>query len=79
MSLGRRLSRYLLLLCFLWFVATAEAKTPSQIVVAADGSGQFRTVQQAVDHVPENNTQRVVIRIKPGVYREQVRVARGKR
>ena len=79
MSLGRRLSRYLLLLCFLWFVATAEAKTPSQIVVAADGSGQFRNVQQAVDQVPDNNTQRVVIRIKPGVYREQIRVPRGKR
>ena len=79
MSLVRWFKVSLLLLCFLWFVVTAEAKTPAQLVVAADGSGQFRTVQQAVDHVPENNTQRVVIRIKPGVYREQVRVSGGKR
>ena len=70
---------YLPLLCFLWFAVTTEAKTPAQLIVAADGSGQFRTVQQAVDQVPENNTQRVVIRIKPGVYSEQIRVPRGKR
>jgi PelA/Pel-15E family pectate lyase len=49
------------------------------IVVAADGSGDFKTVQQAVDHVPDNNTQRIVIRIKPGVYREQIRVSPTKR
>jgi PelA/Pel-15E family pectate lyase len=66
-------------LCFLCFVAKVDGKTPSQFIVAADGSGQFRTVQQAVDHIPDNNTQRVVIRIKPGVYREQIRVSAGKR
>ena len=49
------------------------------IVVAADGSGDFRTVQHAVDHVPDNNKQRVVIQIKPGVYHEQIRVNAGKR
>jgi PelA/Pel-15E family pectate lyase len=58
---------------------SAEAKTSTTFVVAADGSGDFKTVQQAIDHVPENNTQRVVIHIKPGVYREQVRVSSGKR
>jgi len=50
-----------------------------EIVVAADGSGDFKTVQQAVDQVPDNNTQRVVIRIKPGIYREQIRVSASKR
>ncbi|HEY8413205.1 MAG TPA: pectinesterase family protein, partial [Pyrinomonadaceae bacterium] len=50
-----------------------------EIVVAADGSGDFRTVQQAVDHVPDNNSQRILIHIKPGVYREQIRVSSGKR
>jgi pectinesterase len=47
--------------------------------VAQDGSGDFKTVQQAVDHVPENNNQRVVIQIRPGVYQEQIRVSAGKR
>ena len=61
----------LCLLCF--FVANG------QIVVAGDGSGDFRTVQQAVDEVPEHNNKPVVIHIKPGVYREQIRVNTGKR
>lgn len=69
----------LCLLCLLCFFVSADAKTAGRIVVAADGSGDFKTVQQAVGSIPENNTQRVVIQIKPGVYREQVRVSRGKR
>jgi len=79
MSFCRGVRVSLLLVCFLWFVVTTGAKTPAQIVVAADGSGQFRTVQQAIDQVPDNNPQRIVIRIKPGVYREQIRVSAGKR
>ena len=63
-----------MLLCFLCFSAAN-----GQIVVAADGSGNFRTVQEAVDHVPDNNNQPVVIHIKPGVYQEQIRVRAGKR
>jgi PelA/Pel-15E family pectate lyase len=65
----------LTLLCLLClFVADARA----DIVVAADGSGDFRTVQAALDHVPENNNHAVVIRIKPGVYQEQIRVSAGR-
>jgi PelA/Pel-15E family pectate lyase len=60
-----------MLLCFSCFVVAK-----GQIVVAADGSGDFRTVQQAVDHVPDNNNQPIVIRIKRGVYREQLRVTK---
>ena len=70
------LSQILLcLLCF--FVAHGQAS--QRIVVAADGSGDFRTVQQAVDQIPDDNKQRVVIQIKPGVYKEQIRVSAGKR
>ncbi|WP_407566751.1 pectinesterase family protein [Polymorphospora sp. A560] len=46
--------------------------------VAADGTGTYRTVQAAIDAVPTNNTQRVTITIKPGTYREVVRVPRNK-
>jgi len=48
-------------------------------VVAADGSGDFKTVQQAVDHVAEENRRPLVIRIKPGRYEEQIRISSGKR
>lgn len=50
----------------------------ADIVVAADGSGDVRTVQEAVDKVPANNTKRFVIVIKPGVYRERIRVPANK-
>jgi len=50
----------------------------SELTVAQDGSGDCRTVQQAVDLVPEKNTKPVVIHIKPGIYQEQVIVPAGK-
>lgn len=50
----------------------------ADIVVAADGTGDVRTVQAAIDRVPENNRKRVVIRIKPGTYIEQIRVPANK-
>jgi PelA/Pel-15E family pectate lyase len=68
-----RLPWLILLCCLCFFVADARSV---RIVVAADGSGDFKTVQQAVDHVPDNNNQPVVIQIKRGVYREQVRVTK---
>lgn len=48
------------------------------ITVAADGSGDFKTVQAAIDSVPEKNKQPVTIRIKPGTYKERVRVPKDK-
>ncbi|HUR98465.1 MAG TPA: pectinesterase family protein, partial [Pyrinomonadaceae bacterium] len=66
------LAKYILLLLTIQVVAVGAAR--ADIVVAADGSGNARTVQEAVDKVPANNKHRVVIRIRPGTYVEQVRV-----
>lgn len=68
-----------IILLALLFTTTAAGQSSKRIVVAADGSGEFKTIQAAVDHVPDGNTQRVVIHIKPGIYQEQVRVSAGKR
>ena len=48
--------------------------------VAADGSGTHKTVQAAIDAVPARSASavRVVIEIKPGIYREPVCVPAGK-
>jgi hypothetical protein len=46
------------------------------IKVAADGSGDFKTVQAAADAIPEGNTERVVISIQNGTYNEEVRIHR---
>ena len=46
-------------------------------VVATDGSGDFPTVQRAVDHVldrPPASVDRVILEIRPGVYRERVKI-----
>jgi pectinesterase len=56
----------------------AVQKERVKLTVAADGSGDFTTVQQAVDHVPDNNKQPVLIYIKPGTYKEQIRVPASK-
>nr|GEX03748.1 pectinesterase-like [Tanacetum cinerariifolium] len=48
------------------------------VVVAADGSGDHKTVAAAVEAAPKKSKTRYVIRIKAGVYRENVEVPKGK-
>jgi pectin methylesterase-like acyl-CoA thioesterase len=52
--------------------------TPSTATVAKDGTGQYSTVQAAIDAVPAGNTTRRVITIKAGTYREIVTVPSNK-
>jgi len=59
----------------------AQSPDPTVLhaVVAQDGSGDFPTIQRAVDHVldhPPHNLSRVVLDIRPGTYRERVKVPR---
>ncbi|KAL4584478.1 hypothetical protein LXL04_009080 [Taraxacum kok-saghyz] len=48
------------------------------VVVAADGSGNYKTVAAAVAAAPSKSKTRYVIRIKAGVYRENVEVDKSK-
>ncbi|GGS08302.1 hypothetical protein GCM10010269_54340 [Streptomyces humidus] len=57
---------------------TARAAAATTLTVAKDGSGQYTTVQAAVNAVPANNPSRVVIAVKPGTYRELVKVPSNK-
>jgi len=52
--------------------AAPPAANATRVVVAADGSGDFNTVQGAVDFVPDNPPQHVTIFIKNGTYEEIV-------
>ncbi|HVM62822.1 MAG TPA: pectinesterase family protein [Verrucomicrobiae bacterium] len=47
---------------------------PPDIVVAADGSGNFKAIQEAIDSIPRDNRQRITIFVKDGVYHEKVRI-----
>ena len=57
-----------------WAFNAVDGTTPpaGSLVVAQDGTGQYTTVQAAVNAVPSNNTSRVTIAIKAGTYRESV-------
>ncbi|GEC09253.1 hypothetical protein SSP24_69080 [Streptomyces spinoverrucosus] len=57
---------------------TTRAAAATTLTVAKDGSGQYSTVQAAVNAVPANNPSRVVIAVKPGTYRETVKVPSNK-
>jgi pectinesterase len=70
------------------FGQTAPASTttaaprsgPVIVTVAADGSAQFKTIQEAVMSVPSGSPAApVIIRIKPGVYREVIYIQHEKR
>ncbi|XP_065848727.1 pectinesterase-like [Euphorbia lathyris] len=51
----------------------ATTVTPN-VVVAADGSGNYRTVSEAVAAAPERSSSRYIIKINAGVYKENVDV-----
>lgn len=44
------------------------------MLVAKDGSGDFRTIQAAVDQVSEDNSVKTVIRVKKGIYQEKLHI-----
>ncbi|RNI28281.1 pectin esterase [Rufibacter immobilis] len=62
------------LLLLVWFsllLGQARAQT-YDFVVAKDGSGQFRTVQEAINAVPDFRKNQTSIYIKNGVYKEKI-------
>jgi pectinesterase len=54
--------------------SSAAAALPPDLVVSADGSGDFKTVQAAIASISETNRERTVILIRDGVYHEKIRV-----
>lgn len=61
-------------------LGTGQSDGPSDITVAADGTGQFKTVQEGINAAPTGSPAHpTVIHIKPGTYKEVVYVQREKR
>ncbi|MEO6391712.1 MAG: pectinesterase family protein [Pyrinomonadaceae bacterium] len=53
---------------------------PIELIVAADGSAKYKTIQEAVMAVPAGTIENpVIIRIKPGVYQELIYIQHEKR
>ncbi|KAJ4836635.1 hypothetical protein Tsubulata_005483 [Turnera subulata] len=51
----------------------------ANVVVAQDGSGNFKTVQEAVDSAPDKGKTRYVIHVKQGIYVENVEIGKKKK
>jgi pectinesterase len=67
------------LIFFAFGVAGAHG-AQTELVVAADGSAKYKTVQEAIMAVPAGTRENPVrIRIKPGVYKELIYIQREKR
>lgn len=62
--------------CAALFASGAEAK---DLIVAADGTGDFKSVQAAVDAAPADSATRTVITIRKGTYAELVVVSKEKK
>ena len=61
-----------------WMICDISLAAEIKITVAADGSGDFKTVQEAIAAAPEKGAGRTVIRIKAGIYRGPVIVPANK-
>ncbi|MFO7934765.1 MAG: pectinesterase family protein [Bacteroidales bacterium] len=57
----------------------ADLSAEIDAVVATDGSGDYTTLQSAIDAVPENPPERTVIFLKKGIYREKILVPSSRR
>lgn len=63
----------------LHLLACTIAAAPERVIdvtVAQDGSGDFKTIQQAIDHAPDEVAPdaRLIIHIKAGTYHERVKI-----
>ncbi|MEZ4847414.1 MAG: pectinesterase family protein [Bacteroidia bacterium] len=65
--------RLLITCLFLWHLA-AFAQYKTEIYVAKDGSGDFTSIQEAIDNTKSFPDKPITIFIKAGVYQEKVKV-----
>lgn len=59
---------------WLFIVSSVAAGERADIIVARDGSGDFKTIQAAIDAVPADNNALKIILIKNGVYLEKLMI-----
>ncbi|RHN64511.1 putative pectinesterase [Medicago truncatula] len=52
--------------------------TDNVIVVAADGTGNFSTINEAIEFAPNNSYARIIIYVKEGIYEENVEISSNK-
>ncbi|CAK7350724.1 unnamed protein product [Dovyalis caffra] len=53
---------------------SGRSKVAQTIVVDQSGKGDFKTIQAAIDSIPQNNKRWIKVQINPGIYTEQVNI-----
>jgi pectinesterase len=67
-----------ILLSFTLLLSVTLLFAQTKKVVSPDGSGDYTTIQAAIDEVPDNNTAPVIIYIKKGIYKECITISTSK-
>jgi pectinesterase len=79
-SLRRTTNLALCLLAYLTVGAVSVLAAQTELIVAADGSAKYKSVQEAIMAVPAGSQDNpVIIHLKPGIYKELIYVQREKR
>ncbi|MCU4164764.1 pectinesterase family protein [Carboxylicivirga caseinilyticus] len=66
---------FISILC-VFFSINIWADNKPDIVVAADGTGDYNTLTEAINQLPYYNYERVVIFVKNGIYNEKIRIGK---
>ena len=61
----------LLILCSIGISRTLCTER-AKIIVSADGTGNYTTIQEALNSIPQNNAQNIIVLIKKGTYHEKI-------
>ncbi|GLJ13607.1 hypothetical protein SUGI_0216260 [Cryptomeria japonica] len=55
---------------------SSSPASQANVVVAQDGSGNYRTIAQAINAVPQKSSKRYIIYIKAGTYKENIDISK---
>lgn len=69
---SRSVATVALLLGFSFVTSACDGQKLKRLTVAATGKADFRTVQEAIDHAPDEGAE---IRLAPGTYREKIHIS----
>lgn len=65
-----------ILLFVLSFHSYMVAKERANIIVAKDGSGMYTSIQEAINSVPIDNKENIIILIRKGIYNEKIYITK---
>ncbi|WCJ23453.1 Plant invertase/pectin methylesterase inhibitor superfamily [Euphorbia peplus] len=57
-------------------LAAHPSTIKADIVVAQDGTGQYKTLKEAIKNIPQNKQTAFVVHVKAGIYKEQIEFTR---